>query len=115
MRRLILLPLTLLLALAVVHADDWPQILGPTRDGVYRGARIADAWPAAGPRIVWRKPVGQGLAGVAVAGGRVIVFHRVRNEEVVESLDARTGAGQWRYGYPTTYRDDFGFDEGPRA
>ena len=22
---------------------------------------------------------------------------------------------QWRYAYPTTYRDDFGFDEGPRA
>ena len=22
---------------------------------------------------------------------------------------------QWRYAYPTSYRDDFGFDEGPRA
>lgn len=106
--------LFLLLAVAL-SADDWPQVLGPTRNGIYRGIPLAKSWPAAGPRLVWKKPVGAGLAGVAVAQGRVILFHRVANEEVVESLDARTGASQWRYAYPTTYRDDFGFDEGPRA
>jgi outer membrane protein assembly factor BamB len=37
------------------------------------------------------------------------------NNEIVDALDAKTGASQWRYQYPTTYRDDFGFDEGPRA
>ena len=37
------------------------------------------------------------------------------DSEVVESFDARTGLAQWRHAYPTTYRDDFGFDEGPRA
>jgi outer membrane protein assembly factor BamB len=65
--------------------------------------------------VVWRKPVGEGFAGPAVAGGRVILFHRIGAEEIVESLDARTGDPQWRFAYPTTYRDDFGFDEGPRA
>jgi outer membrane protein assembly factor BamB len=59
--------------------------------------------------------VGLGLAGPAVAGDRLVLFHRVKNEEVVEALDARTGTGLWRYAYPTAYRDDFGFDEGPRA
>jgi outer membrane protein assembly factor BamB len=34
---------------------------------------------------------------------------------VVESLDVASGKTQWQYGYPTAYRDDFGFDEGPRA
>ena len=96
-------------------AQDWPQFLGPTRDGVYKGPPLADTWPAGGPRVVWRKTVGQGFSGPVVAQGRVILFHRVGNEEVVESLDARTGTPQWRYAYPTTYRDDFGFDEGPRA
>ncbi len=104
-----------LLAVITVAAEDWPQILGPGRDGVYRGVTLADSWPAAGPRVVWKRPVGQGLAGVVVASGRVIVFHRVKGEEVIESLDAKTGAPQWRLAYPTTYRDDFGFDEGPRA
>ena len=82
---------------------DWPQFLGPERNG------------AKGPRVVWRKPIGHGFSGPVVAQDRVILFHRVKNEEIVEALDPRTGATQWRYAYPTSYRDDFGFDEGPRA
>ena len=96
-------------------ANDWPQYLGPSRNGVYAGPALADAWGANGPKAVWRKQVGQGFAGPAVVGNRVILFHRVGNEEVLESLDAATGDSVWRYAYPTRYRDDFGFDEGPRA
>ena len=98
-----------------VAAHDWPQFLGPGRNGVYGGPPLAAAWPAGGPKVVWRKQVGAGFAGPAVAGDRLILFHRVGREEVVEALNARTGAAQWRYAYPTAYRDDFGFDEGPRA
>ena len=61
-------------------AQDWPQFLGPTRDGVYKGAPLAETWPAGGPRVVWRKMVGQGFSGPIVAQGRVILFHRVGNE-----------------------------------
>jgi outer membrane protein assembly factor BamB len=96
-------------------ANDWPQYLGPSRNGIYEGPALADTWGANGPKVVWRKQVGQGFAGPAVVGNRVILFHRVGNEEVVESLDAATGNSTWRYAYPTRYRDDFGFDEGPRA
>ena len=99
---------------AAVSAD-WPQFLGPERNGIYRGAALAEAWPAQGPRVAWRKTVGQGFAAPVVAGNRLIVFHRVGPQEVVEALDPLTGASVWRYPYPTTYRDDFGFDEGPRA
>ncbi|HET9568587.1 MAG TPA: PQQ-binding-like beta-propeller repeat protein [Vicinamibacterales bacterium] len=96
-------------------ANDWPQYLGPSRNGIYAGPALADTWGASGPKAVWRKKVGQGFAGPAVVGNRVILFHRVGNEEVLESLDAATGNSMWRYAYPTRYRDDFGFDEGPRA
>jgi outer membrane protein assembly factor BamB len=109
---------TVALALALAGdliAADWPQILGPSRDGVYNGPALADSWPPGGPAVVWRKAVGQGLSGPVVVGTRVIVFHRVANREVVEALDARTGTTQWRHEYATSYRDDFGFDEGPRA
>ena len=34
---------------------------------------------------------------------------------MVASLDAATGKEQWKFAYHTRYRDDFGFDEGPRA
>lgn len=96
-------------------AEDWPQYLGPDRNGVYEGPALAETWAKDGPRVVWRKPVGAGFSGPVVAQGHLILFHRVMNNEVVESFDARTGESQWRYSYPTSYRDDFGFDEGPRA
>ncbi|MBI3046729.1 MAG: PQQ-like beta-propeller repeat protein [Acidobacteria bacterium] len=116
MHHLLLASVVLALAAgARLAAEDWPQFLGPQRDGVYRGPAIAESWDPQGPRVVWRKQVGQGFSGPVVVQGRVILFHRVGNEEVVEALDARTGATQWRYAYPTSYRDDFGFDEGPRA
>jgi outer membrane protein assembly factor BamB len=111
-----LIPVILALtATAQTSVSDWPQFLGPDRNGVYRGPALADTWPAGGPTVVWKKQVGPGFSGPAVAQGRVILFHRVSDREVVESLDPRTGATQWQYGYPTSYRDDFGFDEGPRA
>jgi outer membrane protein assembly factor BamB len=98
-----------------VSAHDWPQFLGPQRNGVYTGPPLATAWPAGGPKKVWQKAIGTGFAGPAVAGDRLILFHRVNDEEVVDALDARTGAPRWHYAYRTSYRDDFGFDEGPRA
>ena len=104
-----------MLALTSSVAADWPQFLGPTRNGVYSGPAIADAWPASGPRQVWKKDVGPGFSGPVVADGKVILFHRVGAQEVIEALQPATGATIWQFGYPTTYRDDFGFDEGPRA
>jgi outer membrane protein assembly factor BamB len=102
--------------LGAAPSSEWPQFLGPTRDGTYAGAAdIADAWPAGGPPVLWRRDVGQGFSGPAVSGERLILFHRVGDKEVVECLDAQTGTPIWSEGSPTQYRDDFGFDEGPRA
>ena len=96
-------------------AGDWPQFLGPTRDGVYAGSDLAAAWPKEGPPVVWQKNVGQGFSGPVVSGDKVIIFHRLHDQEVVTCLDSRSGEAKWTQSYPTEYRDDFGFDEGPRA
>ena len=85
-------------------AGDWPQILGPARNGTAAAdERLADRWPAGGPPTVWRRPVGGGYAGVAVAGPRVVLFHREGGREVVESLDAATGRAVWTDSHPTTF------------
>jgi len=97
------------------NAADWPQVLGPGRNGVYDGPALSETWGGTGPRVVWRRQIGQGLSGPVVVQDRVILFHRVSNREVVEAIDAASGKTQWQYAYPTSYRDDFGFDEGPRA
>lgn len=116
MRYSTLISTTLALAVgAQAAAVDWPQFLGPDRNGIYRGPALKETWGASGPRVVWRKQIGQGLSGPVVVQNRLILFHRVANREVVEAVDARTGLPQWQQAYPTSYRDDFGFDEGPRA
>jgi outer membrane protein assembly factor BamB len=96
-------------------AQDWPQFFGPERNGVYSGPELSETWGPDGPPLVWTREVGEGFSGPVVADGRVILFHRVSGREVVEALDPQTGTSLWEYSYPTTYRDDFGFDEGPRA
>lgn len=115
MGRMLVVAILAVAASVPAIAIDWPQFLGPDRNGTYTGPPLSEAWGASGPKVVWRKQVGQAFAGPAVVQNRVLLFHRVGSEEVLESLDAKTGATVWRYAYPTTYRDDFGFDEGPRA
>lgn len=45
----------------------------------------------------------------------LILFHRVGDDAVVDCLEPATGRAKWSSKYPTDYRDDFGFDPGPRA
>ncbi|MFM8378243.1 MAG: PQQ-binding-like beta-propeller repeat protein [Planctomycetia bacterium] len=98
----------------IARAGEWPQILGPDRSGAAAADEsLADAWPAAGPPVVWRREVGAGYAGVAVAGGRVILFHRVGGEEVVESLDCATAKTLWRAVHPTAFTPQVGGGDGP--
>lgn len=94
-------------------ATDWPQALGPNRDGSVDVA--VAAWPDGGPTERWRREIGEGFAGPAAVAGKVVIFHRVADQERVEALDPTTGESLWRSDDPTSYRDDFGFDEGPRA
>src|SRR5438128_2736457 len=60
----------------VSRADDWPQWLGPKHDSIWRETGIIEKFPAGGPQILWRKPIGGGYTGPAVANGRVYVLDR---------------------------------------
>ena len=115
MKKLMWAGLLLVLATAVARAEDWPQILGPARNGIYDGPPIVPSFPRTGPPQLWKRDVGAGFSGPAVVGGRLVLFHRVNAKETVEALDTLTGKTIWTLDYPTSYRDDFGFDEGPRA
>ena len=88
--------------------QDWPQLLGPDRNLTYQGP-----WSEKSSfSQLWTKPVGEGFASPVVAQGRLLVFYRQNNREILDSLDPATGKQQWSAGYPTGYRDDFGFSEG---
>lgn len=110
-------PLALLLALTSLSpAADWPQFLGPTRNGLAAESEAAlPDKPDAEPKTLWQKKIGSGFAGPAVADGKVVIFHRSGDEVLVEALDASDGTQRWKFSAPTDYRDSFGFDNGPRA
>jgi len=114
---------------SAVFAEDWPQYLGPKREGVWREAGIVDTLPKE-PKYLWRKEVGQGYAGPAVAGGKVFVPDFVLGDgsslpksgfgkssltglERILCLDEKTGKLLWKQEYETTYR--VGYPGGPRV
>jgi outer membrane protein assembly factor BamB len=103
------------LASLTLYAADWPQFLGPDRNGISAETNLAAAWPVDGPPVRWKKEVGQGFSGPVVAQGKLILFQRKADQEIIDCLDAKTGSDIWHFACPTSYQDDFGFDEGPRG
>ena len=104
-----------LAVLPFLLAADWPGHHGPTRDGQSTETKLVWDWPEGGPPVAWKIPVGSGFAGVAVAEGKVFLFHRIEDQEILAALDPATGKELWKFAYATKYRDDFQFDNGPRC
>ena len=96
-------------------AGEWPQILGPQRNGAAIGEQLLDEWPADGPRQLWTYSLGEGFAGAAVADGKTVVFHRQGAQEVLEALDANNGRSLWKAEFPARYRGGVNPDRGPRC
>jgi outer membrane protein assembly factor BamB len=97
-------------------SEDWPQFLGPERNGISLGKTpLIEKFADAGPKRLWKKSVGSGFAGPVVSGDLVIMFHRNGNEAVIEALTLKDGAVKWTFRYETNYKDSFGFDDGPRT
>ncbi len=101
-----------LLLSAQAAASDWPQLLGPARDGSVT-VPADKKWIE--PVVAWDRPLGSGFAGPVVAKGKLVIAHREGDELQVDAIDAATGVRLWRFSRPTDYADSFGFDDGPRG
>ncbi|MHB1423992.1 MAG: PQQ-binding-like beta-propeller repeat protein [Gemmataceae bacterium] len=107
--------LALLIAVVCSIAADWPRFLGPNRNGASTETGLLQSWDAKGPPLLWQTKVGAGYSAPVVAGERLILFHRVGDEEVVTCLDAGTGKKIWEHRDPTRYADPLGKGDGPRS
>ncbi|RYD74538.1 MAG: hypothetical protein EOP84_19750, partial [Verrucomicrobiaceae bacterium] len=99
----------------VLHAADWPEFLGPSRDNLSPETGLLDTFPQEGPRIVWSKQVGTGYSAPSIRGNWLVLHHRLAGEEIVEAFDSATGESRWRYAYPSRFTDPFGYNNGPRC
>lgn len=111
-----LLSALLVVSIATVCGDDWPQWGGPQHDCVWRESGIVERLPTGEvlPRV-WSVAVGEGYSGPAVAGGHVYLTDRIpsaRKERVI-CFDAESGKQIWMHEYPSRYT--ISYPAGPRA
>ena len=95
-------------------AADWPQWLGPDRDGVAPAGTALHPWGDGGPREVWRVNGGGGHAGMAIAGGRLFTAYISGDAEWAVALDAASGKTLWRAELGPVFHENMG-GPGPRS
>lgn len=111
-----------------VHADDWPQWMGPHRDGHWNEVGIVEKLPESGPPVLWKVEVSGGYSGPAVADGRVIVTDyvtagdttgdpgkrdRLEGTERVLCFRVSDGRKLWQHTYDQPY--NISYPVGPRC
>jgi len=98
---------------AAVAAADWPNWLGPRRDGSSPETGLLTTWPTDGPKLLWKAEGGDGYSSIAVAGGRAITLVQRGGKEVVLALDAVKGTELWQTPIAVAYKNMYG--NGPRS
>lgn len=118
-----------MLCVTCASADDWPQWMGPTRDGTYAEQGLLAKFPEKGLKVLWRTPIAGGYAGPAVVGDRVFVTDFVKEagdavndpskraevsgKERVHCLDRSTGKIVWTHEDARSYK--ISYPAGPRT
>ena len=63
-----------MLLTSLAFADDWPQHLGPNRNGISAEQGLIADIPDSGLNVLWQVSGGVGMSGVAVADGTAITI-----------------------------------------
>src|SRR3954468_15219688 len=92
---LFLLALVCSLVLLPVRAADWPQHLGPSRNGISQEAGLLKAWPAGGPKEVWRVKGGAGMSALVISNGKLLTLVQKEGKQSLIALNAKIGEPMW--------------------
>src|ERR1043165_6395079 len=80
------------------NAQDWSQWRGANRDAKATGFEAPATWPKELTKK-WQVKVGNGVATPALVDGKLYVFTREGDAEVLRCIDAATGKDVWKKGY----------------
>jgi outer membrane protein assembly factor BamB len=94
-------------------AGEWPQFLGPHRNGLSSETGLLDVRADRRPEVLWRVPGGVGMSGLAVSDGRVLTMVQRQGKQRLIALSATTGESLWQTEIANDYRNAMG--DGPRA
>jgi outer membrane protein assembly factor BamB len=98
-------------------ALDWPRWRGPDLNGISKETGWSTAWPADGPKVLWRSKVGIGFSSFAVVKGRAYTIGNAgksANQDSIFCFDAVTGTEVWRRTYDEKLDPQF-YEGGPSA
>jgi outer membrane protein assembly factor BamB len=93
---------------------DFPQFLGPARNGQLAGPVLKRDWLASPPKIIWRHQIGSGWSGWAIVGGRAFTQEQQGDNECSTCYDVLTGQRLWSYAVSAHYASVIA-GEGPRC
>ncbi len=93
---------------------DFPQFLGPNRDGVVHHVKLARDWDARPPKLLWRQPIGVGWSGFVAVGPWAVTQEQRGGDEMVTCYDVETGSLRWSHSNDVRFTSVLGND-GPRA
>lgn len=79
-------------------AQDWSQWRGSNQDGSISGFIAPEQWPD-NMKKSWSAVVGEGDASPALVDGKIYVFSRQENQEIIRCLDAKSGTELWKSAY----------------
>ena len=83
-----------------MQAQDWPQFMGPDRNGISKETGILKTWPAEGPKVVWSTDLGIGFGGPVIKAGKVYLLDRDDEQgDIMRCYDLQTGKELWKYAY----------------
>lgn len=94
---------------------DWPEILGPNRNGHTRTNVDFRDHGETPPKLKWELDAGQGYAGAAILGGQVALFQREDSQDIVRLVSLADGTELWRTSFSATYQRGIDSDTGPRC
>ena len=92
-------------------APEWPCFRGVSRDNLAKhDGKLTKTWGEAGPKVLWRKPLGEGYSGAIIAGGRVYVLDYVEEDssDALRCFELFSGEELWRRGYKNPIRRNHG-------
>lgn len=107
--------LVAIFAVATARAGDWPQFLGPKRDGIITETGLNWNWKAQPPKVLWKVPLGSAFSSVTIVGNRLFTLAKNGPLDGVVCLDANTGKTLWQYDAVPTYIDQQKQGAGPRS
>ena len=101
--------------LATTTEFDFPQFLGPNRNGVVSNIEL-DSWETTKPELLWKQPIGDAWSGFAVVNGYAITQEQRDDKEFVVCYEIETGNTVWDYSAVRRHEDFSSMGRvGPRA